>query len=73
MRVKRVLGPSPFSQLLDGEVSLAVQCLGLCLVLMLLLQGLAGNPIVPAGEFVNNKLTAKATRQLQGVCVCVCA
>ena len=29
-------------------------------------QGLAGNPIVPLNEFINNKLTAKATRQLQG-------
>lgn len=27
--------------------------------------GLAGNPILPFGEFINNKLTAKATRQLQ--------
>lgn len=30
-------------------------------------QGLAGNPIVPLNEFINNKLTAKATRQLQGI------
>lgn len=32
-------------------------------------QGLAGNPVVPLSEFINNKLTAKANRQLQGTCV----
>ncbi len=29
-------------------------------------QGLAGNPLLSMSEFINNKLTAKATRQLQG-------
>ena len=35
-------------------------------------QGVAGNPLAAQNEFVNNKLTAKAVRQLQGVCMYVC-
>ena len=30
-------------------------------------QGVAGNPVLPVTEFVNSKLTAKTTRQMQGV------
>ena len=33
---------------------------------MSVIQGVAGNPVVPMTEFVNNKLTAKANRQMQG-------
>ena len=31
------------------------------------LQGVAGNPVLPMSEFVNNKLTAKTNRQMQGM------
>ena len=31
-----------------------------------ILQGVAGNPVVPMSEFFNSKLTSKANRQMQG-------